>query len=474
MAYTVADLLADPKLETVSLTPGVGERREIAWGHVCELTDPWRWLGTGALVMTTGLAIPESTEDQLAYVERSHVAGIAAVSIGENMSAPPLAPETLQRAAELDFALLETAHAMPFIVLAQAISRANLAQQQQRIATAAQLYESLTGHLQDSELQPLLDRFGEILGGALRLVPNPKNAAARGLVQEVDERLSRIPLVTPTRFALEFARESESRPDPALLQYASAAVTTLLAVTTAAHRQELARGSLLLSRLLDRAVSEETAAELLRPHGIEPPYRLTVWPAADKVEIIEETADTLLSSGVHLLHVGREMSLVLLTHDDPKLLEIIDGFTRNDRIGVSAPFARLSDAPEALREARYALIAPTAQRISRYEDCIEVSPFLSHDVEQTTHAARSLLAPLLASDRERGTELLATLRVYLEENRGIAATAERLGVHRQTLYARIARIERLTETDLATTAAVADLWLALQVLARPEAGGGSG
>ena len=60
MTYTVAELLGDPELATISLTPGVGEQREITWAHVCELADPWNWLGDGALVMTTGLDIPEA------------------------------------------------------------------------------------------------------------------------------------------------------------------------------------------------------------------------------------------------------------------------------------------------------------------------------------------------------------------------------------------------------------------------------
>ena len=48
MTYTVAELLGDPELATISLTPGVGEQREITWAHVCELADPWNWLGDGA------------------------------------------------------------------------------------------------------------------------------------------------------------------------------------------------------------------------------------------------------------------------------------------------------------------------------------------------------------------------------------------------------------------------------------------
>lgn len=466
MTYTVAELLRTPDLETISLTPGVGETREITWAHVCELVDPWKWLGDGALVMTTGLGIPSSETQQVDYVERAHGAGISAVSIGENMSAPPLTDAMLERARELQFAVLETAHAKPFVALAQAVSRANMQQQQQRLTTGALLYESLTSHLQDANLGPLLDRFGTLLGGALRLIPNEGQDRARGIVHTVNDSVSWIPLVTPTRYALEFVRETEHSPDPTLLQYASAAVTTLLAVTSATHRQELTRGSFLLSRLLDRAITEETAQELIEPHEIAAPYRVLVWQKVDRVELIEEAVETLVGSGVHLLHIGRGLVPTLLIHDDRAVIDEIDVITGHERIGASAPFGQLVEAPTALREALHALAAPSRHRFSRYEDSQVLSPFLSTDAAQTSSAADALLSPLAESDAERGTNLIETLRVYLEENRSLVRTAERLGIHRQTLYARIARIEQITDSDLSSTAAVADFWLALQVRLR--------
>lgn len=471
MSYTVAELLSDAELATISLAPGVGEQREITWAHVCELRDPWNWLGTGALVMTTGLGIPSEESEQVAYVERSHAAGIAAVSIGENMSAPPLSAAMFVRAAELGFPILETALHKPFVVLAQAVSRANLAAQQQRITTAALLYESLTQHLRDSDVTPLLERFGELLGGTIRLVPNHHPGAARGLVREIDERRSQIPLIMPTSYALEFTRAGERRVDPALLQYASAGVTTMLAAATAEQRQELARGSSLFARLLDRAVTEDTARELLASHGVTGPFRILLWQATTRMESIEETAEMLLGSGMRFVHIGRAMSLALLVQDQPEQISAIAALVEGERVGVSSVFALATEAPAALQEARHALAAPSSNTIVRYEECAQVSPFLSHDSAQTGLAAQTLLAPLQRSDTERETELVLTLQIYLEENRSLSRTSERLGIHRQTLYARIARIEQLTETDLSSTSDVADFWLALQVRARQGLGG---
>ncbi|MDN4614644.1 helix-turn-helix domain-containing protein [Leifsonia sp. F6_8S_P_1B] len=60
-------------------------------------------------------------------------------------------------------------------------------------------------------------------------------------------------------------------------------------------------------------------------------------------------------------------------------------------------------------------------------------------------AAESLLAPLLA----RGPELVETLTAYLDHESGIAATADALGLHRNTVSTRIARAQELLGLDLA-------------------------
>jgi hypothetical protein len=59
-------------------------------------------------------------------------------------------------------------------------------------------------------------------------------------------------------------------------------------------------------------------------------------------------------------------------------------------------------------------------------------------------AAESLLAPLVSA----APDLLPTLTAYLDHESGIAATAEALGLHRNTVSARIARTQELLGLDL--------------------------
>ncbi|WP_245607220.1 PucR family transcriptional regulator [Pseudonocardia spinosispora] len=73
-------------------------------------------------------------------------------------------------------------------------------------------------------------------------------------------------------------------------------------------------------------------------------------------------------------------------------------------------------------------------------------------------AARTLLAPL----QEETGDLVRTLSAYLDAESSLAAAAAVLGVHRNTVAARVARIERLLQIDLAR----ADDRLALQLACR--------
>ncbi|MGQ0463835.1 MAG: GAF domain-containing protein [Sporichthyaceae bacterium] len=69
------------------------------------------------------------------------------------------------------------------------------------------------------------------------------------------------------------------------------------------------------------------------------------------------------------------------------------------------------------------------------------------------------LAPVVEHDAARGTDLLATLDVYLSSRGNVAAGAERLGLHRNTLRQRLLRIQALTGVDLDQT----EDWLPLRL-----------
>ena len=75
----------------------------------------------------------------------------------------------------------------------------------------------------------------------------------------------------------------------------------------------------------------------------------------------------------------------------------------------------------------------------------------------------SLLAPLLDYDREHGTELIRTLRTFLDCSGSWTRAAEAMFVHVNSLRYRIRRVEELTGSDLGSLADQAALLLALRL-----------
>jgi GAF domain-containing protein/sugar diacid utilization regulator len=78
--------------------------------------------------------------------------------------------------------------------------------------------------------------------------------------------------------------------------------------------------------------------------------------------------------------------------------------------------------------------------------------------------ASRTLRPLLEHDRGHGSDLLGTLRVYLEEDRVQRRTAARCFVHVNTIVYRVRRIEELLGADLDDPSIVFDVTLALRVM----------
>lgn len=71
------------------------------------------------------------------------------------------------------------------------------------------------------------------------------------------------------------------------------------------------------------------------------------------------------------------------------------------------------------------------------------------------------LGPVIEHDRAHSSDLVRTVDAYLSSGQSKAASAVRLGIRRQSLYARLARIERLLGISLADPTQVGGLTLAL-------------
>ena len=118
------------------------------------------------------------------------------------------------------------------------------------------------------------------------------------------------------------------------------------------------------------------------------------------------------------------------------------------RGALSRPVARAADIPAAYATLRRALavlgrIGVQGQIVGQDELAIYATLFESHDQASLASFLEVTIGPLLAHDRQRGSELAATLLAYFDCNQNAKTTAQRLGIHVNTVRQRLATIEDL-------------------------------
>jgi sugar diacid utilization regulator len=135
------------------------------------------------------------------------------------------------------------------------------------------------------------------------------------------------------------------------------------------------------------------------------------------------------------------------------------------QIGVSST---VTDFACGLLQAQAALqLATCGDRTSTvYHEELGSLRFVLNGLSRTelTSMVELQLGPLAEHDRERHGELLATLRVYLDEGGRLRRAAERCHVHQSTMKYRLRRIHELLECDLADANVRFDLMLAVKIL----------
>lgn len=126
----------------------------------------------------------------------------------------------------------------------------------------------------------------------------------------------------------------------------------------------------------------------------------------------------------------------------------------------------ISDAPRSFHIARGAIEVShrrgNRDRVITLEDLGIYGLLLTvGDLDELLGFADTTLGPILAYDEKRGSELLATLRAYLERSCRTADTAAILGVHPNTVSYRVHRIETILGVVLTEPESLLRIQLAL-------------
>ncbi len=144
------------------------------------------------------------------------------------------------------------------------------------------------------------------------------------------------------------------------------------------------------------------------------------------------------------------------------------GIAKSVNCGIGAFHADLLELPLTLREARLAL---SLGRRLFGKGSVAVYPDLGiyallhagADRDAFVAFAESLIEPLQLYDRKHKTDLLATLQLYFDVGENVKEAAERLSVHRHTIFYRLNQISQILKTDLRTPKGQLSLRAALAI-----------
>lgn len=500
---TIDSVLALPGLGLRLVAGAEARHNPVRWVHVSEVEDPTPWLRGGELLLTTGLAIGDTGRFG-PYVRRLAAAGLAGLGFGIEF-AHARTPEPLRAAAEeAGLPVIEIGVDTPFMAISEAVSSGLSAERQEELGRVLRVQRTLTRAMLEHGDTALLSELAGALGcWAAHTAPSgaprdaaPPEAASRVSPIAADLRRclaqrqpSAISTVTPDEHVMAHPVGVPGhirgfvvigRPD-AFTGYdrmVLSVAVSLLAVQAEQEHRAAARDRRTRAGVLRRAFAGELSPSTLAEHAAS--WRLN--PASVRVSVLDvpdgrvhdlvEAVDALLSSGnPGAAQVDGTRIRVLAAPDaDAALTALVTGDRTGDgrprgvrlALGDVVPVER---AAESLRHAELAAeVGGTGPRpVIAFDDLDAFTLLLGRAPGGALGGfADRLLGAVERHDAAYGTDLVRTLRAFLDADGQWTRAASALGVHRHTLRARIDRITELTGQDIASGYTRAGLWLALR------------
>jgi purine catabolism regulator len=436
----------------------------VRWVHAIELADVGRLLRGGELVLSTGIALPESPSGLAAYIASLADVGVAGLAVELGRRYTGALPEALVAAArERAVPLVELRREVAFIEITEAVHARIIDELLlSRAAATLALGRLLTSRAESLERQAHRTLISALVEGAGPSGPfggadaSEGEAAARARAMGVEltgRDLVAVVVRLPDRQPDGAGRPGEpgkpgepgepgagrGSPGSGSEQAAVLGVADVLAgacravgVPALVGALDHVRAGVLLS-LPPGADDEKPLRALAR--------RLAAWCSAQRAAP-SGAARSAVPPGPVIGASGRSRSLREVAEAFREAREVADLAARYAGEAAARPFYRLPDL--------------------RLRGLLHL---LRDDARLRAFAEREL-GPLLAYDAEHGTDLAGDLAAFLEAGGNKAVAAARAHLARPTFYQRLALIERVLSVSLADPESRASLHVAL--LARQE------
>lgn len=470
---TVDSLVLIPDLNIEYLAGSSGGERPVTWAHAVDLPDPWEWIGTGDLVMTTGAGMPYDAREQAEWLGRLIVAGASGLIVATPEDGVEVSSEMKGIADRNGFPLLRAPYELEFVSLARLVIKNSLMLERQQLDRAKRLFDAYGEFIsRRSNRDERLGAIARSVGWQLELIddvdgqPSFSSHFKVGSLGQSD--IVKVP--GKLRATLKIQKPSNATQDALLTYYVGAIVALELEQEVQKLDEAREEGAGILQDLLDGVLDLHSVRTFLLKRGLsEKKLLLCVAPGE---------GGPYSAASMHLCRVFRELPapmlesggmLLVLIPDDGDLISKLAHLMGNGTfLGVSMPLSAAVSVQEATRQARIA--AENAREsglgISFYGKNVNGASLFPRSLPESKAIVDRILGKLLENDRSVRSELLRTLEVYLQEDRSFVRASKLLNIHRQTLVYRLNAVEQITGLHPSSTEGTAQFWLALETARR--------
>ena len=122
MSVPVSWVLAQPDLALRLRGGAAGVTRAVDLALTSELASPFRWLSGGELLLTTGIRLPSTTVDRVAYLRGLDDCKVAAVGFATGLTHDEVPRDLIEAADEIGIPLIEVPLKTPFAAVVKRVS----------------------------------------------------------------------------------------------------------------------------------------------------------------------------------------------------------------------------------------------------------------------------------------------------------------------------------------------------------------
>lgn len=471
MAISLAALLGVPSLRLTKA--GLAEttwHQDILWVAVTEQEDPQRFLNGGELILTTGMRL-KSAAEQRRFVRQVQRAGAVGIGFGVGLTHDAVPPALIAEANRWGLPVVEVPYETPFIaigkIVADAQSADHLVKLERLIAGHQILARAL---LTGGGLAELLKHLGSMLRTEIVLTQFTAQLynSVPGHPAHTAEGWASYPIPTGRRDACTLWVKQPFE-DSGIVGYAQNLISVELNNMVKQRQAQRALAGQVLEDVIHGTLETSEATRRLAGVGINSTRKnvvLLAESAAHNKQLGSSSLPQPLEAAVSAV-VGKD--LVVVMPDDGsgasalarRLSDHLAEAGIHATIGIGGAYTKPNGLRWSYFEARDA--ATHGLPVNEPERLSLTSLLLASEDVPLADMANESLNPLRAFDAAHGAELMTTLESYLNNNGSVAAVAEELTLHRNTVRYRLAQITELTGYDPAQTPDRVQLWLALAV-----------